>query len=44
MREGWRTEANSLENVPPTRCVGDYGESREGNAASNACRQRMRAS
>ena len=44
MREGCRTEANSFENVPPTRCVGDCGESSEGNASSNAFRQRMRAS
>ncbi len=29
---GWRTEAKSLEKVPPTRRVGDCGLSSEGNA------------
>ncbi|CDB22802.1 putative uncharacterized protein [Bifidobacterium bifidum CAG:234] len=44
MRDGCRTEAKSLENVPPTRCVGDCGESNDGNSASSRCRQRKRAS
>gem|GEM_PF-6202605 len=44
MREGWRTSVKSFENVPPTRCVGDCGESSAGNEASSRCRQRSLAS
>ena len=41
MRSMWSTAAKSVENVPPTVCVGESGVRRSGCAASSACRSRI---
>ncbi len=44
MRSGWSTAPNSVENVPPTVCVGESGVRRPGCSASSASSSRISAS
>ncbi len=44
IRSTWLTDANSVENVPPTRCVGESGVRRPGCSSSSACSSRIRSS
>ncbi len=44
MRCTWSTAVNSVENVPPTRCVGESGVRSPGCSASSASSARSRSS